>query len=185
MGWKFCCSYNVCHLEYSNNYKGQNFCFSAEYATMLWPLIELICTEKMFAPSTKCALITVQGITENFAFFLTMCGKKPYEVMIKGQEFCYFYKVFLFEHSSNDKIYVRSTPKICAFLQSMPLGPLKRSKCTQKSFCPSTKCALMTTHGLTESFALFFNNVCHKSQWNCDKARVARQKFVLFCKVYH
>ena len=112
-------------------------------------------------------IVCLNDCTRNnrkFCFLLTMCGKKPYEVMIKPQEFCYFCKVFHFEHSSNDKVSARSPPKICAFLQSMPLGPLKISKCTQKSFCPSTNCALMTIQGLTESFALSFNNVCHKSQ---------------------
>ena len=42
----------------------------------------------------------------------------------------------------------------------------------------------MTTQGLTESFALFFNNVCHKSQWSHDKARVARQKFSQVKKLF-
>ena len=76
----------------------EKFCFFAEYATMLGPLIERICTEK-FLPlqqsvpcaSTKC---TVQGNSRKFCFFSTMCGKKPYEVMIMrffATQFCYFY----------------------------------------------------------------------------------------------
>ena len=54
--------------------------------------------------------------------------------MIKRQEFCHLYKVFHFEHSSNDKVSARSPPKICAFLQSMPLGPLEISKCTEMQY---------------------------------------------------